>query len=120
MVREGQNLLGDRPTLDEKSVYCFLPYPQQSGSAEAVLLARLYDTDTNSYLGDRLEITLRANIIERNDRPVILKSTFTLPRPLPYNFSEITGLGTRVSEILTSKSSSDSDGDTIGKLFDSH
>ena len=52
--------------------------------------------------------------MNKNDRPLISRSQFRLPRPLPYNYSDITGDGASVSEILTAKTVSDPDGGEIG------
>ena len=82
-----------------------------------MLNAGMYDTTSKSHLIGSTEITLRANVENQNDPPVIKKSTLTLPQALPYNQSEITGDGTKISDLLTNEVVSDPDGGSIGTRF---
>ena len=91
-----------------------MPFPKTFGVTEVVLRGGIYDSRTNSYISSS-ELTLRAHIVNKNDRPLILKTTLRLPRPLPFNFTEIDGVGTSVGDILDKNAVSDPDDDSIGK-----
>ena len=104
----------DPSELKTQSEFCFLPYPRSYGKSKVVLSLRIYDTNLRKYIGDEKEIVIHANVRNTNDRPVILKTSFKFPKPLPYNLSEVTGEGVTVSQILSSKEVTDADGDSIG------
>ena len=58
-------------------------------------------------------------VLNKNDAPVILKSTFRMPEALPYKLSEVSavvGSGTTINDMLGSGTVKDDDGDQIGKL----
>ena len=103
--------------LQTTSRFCFLPYNQKSGIVNSTINTGTFDTQTNSYLPGMTKVTLVTYIENVNDRPVISKTTLTLPRPLPYNLSDITGAGFRISEILTPSVVSDPDQDRIGMSY---
>ena len=100
-----------------KSGYCFLPYASKFGAADLVITGGIYDSKDKTYLPGSSEIRIRANILNKNDRPIISKSTFVLPNPLPYKYADITGAGTEVKDILLGKTVSDVDGDEVGEFF---
>ena len=107
-------LCTDPSELKTQSQFCFLPFPSNYGSAKVVLSLGIYDTNLGTYVGEEQEIVIHANVLNTNDRPVVLKTSFTLPQPLPYNLSEVTGDGAAVSAILPAKDVTDADGDSIG------
>ena len=54
----------------------------------------------------------------KNDAPLILKSTFRMPLPLPYKWSEVSTVsssGSTVADVLGTGGVRDADGDPIGK-----
>ena len=106
-----------KPNLELTSGYCFLPYPNKFGAADLLITGGIYDSKEKTYLPGSTEIRIRANILNKNDRPKISKSTFVLPNPLPYNYSDIAETGTEVKDILIGKTVSDADGDDIGELL---
>ena len=114
-VRRHRSSLQNEPRgLKTNSKFCFIPHNRKSGTAPAVLSVGIFDTQTNSFVSTRRTLTLNANVANKNDRPIISKTTIKLPSPLPYDYSAITGDGFSVQNVLTSKIVSDPDGDAAG------
>ena len=73
----------------------------------------IYDSEKREFLAGSSELRIRANIINKNDRPVVARAMFMLSKSLPYKLENVTE-GTKVRDILSKKLVKDPDGDDIG------
>ena len=103
--------------MERTSKYCFVPYPNNFGASSAVIVGGIFDANTQSYVaGSESEMTITATVINKNDRPVIWKSTFMAPRALSYNLSDVKGEGFSVSEVFGDGDVSDPDTENINDI----
>ena len=112
-----KNMGTDASQLQPDSQFCFRPFPQKSGTSQATLAVGIYDNEEETYVSDVEDIVIHAVVLNTNDRPVVSKSTFKLPEPLPYELADVTGDGFTVSNILASGGITDADGDSIGSYL---
>ena len=57
------------------------------GHSEAQLTGGIYDTTTSTYVTTS-ELVMNATVENRNDPPVISKSTLSMPEPLAFNLTD--------------------------------
>ena len=72
------------------------------GHTAAQLTGGIYDTTTKSYV-TTTELVMNATVENRNDPPVISKSTLSMPEPLAFNLTAAHGneTGFTVEKVLS-------------------
>ena len=68
------------------SFFCFKPFAKMFGYSEAQLTGGIYDSLDKMYVTTS-ELVLNATVENRNDPPVISKSTLSMPEPLAFNLT---------------------------------
>ena len=116
--RQDRKKLHDDPSdLRLTSQFCFKPFDLQFGSTEASLRGGIYDTKLNSFFMST-DFAINATVMNRNDPPVIAKTTLTLPEPIPYNYTRDHSInsGFTVEQILGGQVSDPDFNDPANKI----